>query len=263
MQDVPEGGHAERLELLQRIDRWVEGPMLVLAFVWLVLLVLELVHGLSPGLTTLTTAIWIVFILHFLVELALAPRRLAYLRSHWLTALSLIVPALRIARLAPFLRLLRATRGVRLIRVVGSMNRGMAALGETLGRRGFGYVALATLVVTLVGAAGMFAFERGHPGLQSFGDALWWTAMIITTMGSEHWPHSPEGRLLCLLLSTYAFATFGYVTATLASHFVGRDAASGPPGGAGDETLRQLRDEVRQLRAQVAALTDGLSGPPR
>jgi voltage-gated potassium channel len=263
MQDVPDGGQAERLELLQRIDRWVEGPMLVLAFVWLVLLVLELVRGLSPGLTTLTTAIWIVFILHFLVELALAPRRLAYLRSHWLTVLSLLVPALRMARLAPLLRLLRATRGVRLIKVVGSLNRGMAALGATLGRRGFGYVALATLGVTLVGAAGMFAFEREHAGMQSYGDALWWTAMIITTMGSEHWPRSPEGRLLCLLLSTYAFATFGYVTATLASHFVGRDAASAATTVAAEDTLRQLRDEVRQLRAQVAALGEGRSGPPR
>ncbi len=43
-------------------------------------------------------------------------------------------------------------------------------------------------------------------------------------MGSDYWPRTPEGRILCLLLALYAFAVFGYVTATLASYFIGRDA---------------------------------------
>lgn len=34
-----------------------------------------------------------------------------------------------------------------------------------------------------------------------------------------------EGRTLCVLLSIYAFAVFGYVTAALASFFIGRGAA--------------------------------------
>lgn len=263
MQDATRPGQAERLELLERIDRWLEAPMLVLALLWLVLLVVELLYGLSPGLVTLTTAIWIAFLLHFLIELFLAPRKLEYLRTHWLTAVSLVVPALRMARLAPLLRLLRATRSLRLLKVVGSLNRGMGALGATLGRRGFGYVVTLTLLVTLVGAAGIFALERENAGLRDFGDALWWTAMIMTTMGSEYWPRSPEGRLLCLLLSVYAFAMFGYVTATLASHFVGRDAASEASDVAGERTLRELRDEVAQLRAQIGTLTDRLSGPSR
>jgi voltage-gated potassium channel len=46
----------------------------------------------------------------------------------------------------------------------------------------------------------------------------------MTTMGSGYWPESAEARVLCLLLALYAFAVFGYVTAALASFFVGRDA---------------------------------------
>lgn len=59
------------------------------------------------------------------------------------------------------------------------------------------------------------AFEDQVPGgLKSYGVALWWTAM----------PQTAEGRVLCFLLSLYGFGVFGYVTAVLASFFIGRDA---------------------------------------
>lgn len=89
-----------------------------------------------------------------------------------------MLPALRLLRIARLARLLR------LVRVVSSLNRGMRALRSSMQRRGFGYVVGLTLVVTLVGAAGMFAFENEivqEGGFQHYGDALWWTAMIMTT----------------------------------------------------------------------------------
>jgi voltage-gated potassium channel len=255
----------ERLELLERVDRWMELPMLVLAWVWLLLLVLELVRGFTPQLAALSTAVWAIFILHFALEFTLAPRKAAYLRTNWLTALSLLIPALRIARVAPLVRAFRAARGVRLIRVITSLNRGMRSLGASLGRRGFGYVVALTFVVTLVGAAGIYEFERLAPrGPASYGEALWWTAMIMTTMGSEYWPHTVEGRLLCVLLALYAFAIFGYVSATLATYFIGRDAADEAAEVAGAHSLRRVHDEIRLLRAEIAALRrdDGPARPP-
>ena len=253
----------ERLELLERIDRWMEAPMLALAFVWLALLVVELVNGADPGLEMVATAIWVVFVLHFAVEFVLAPRKLRYLREHWLTAASLVVPALRIARLAPFVRMFRAARGLRLVKVVGSLNRGMRALGASMGRRGFGYVSVLTLLVTLVGAAGMYALEpRDSRAWQSYGDALWWTAMLMTTMGSEYWPSSTEGRLLCLLLSLYAFAVFGYVTATLATHFIGRDAENEAAEVVGRRDVQALRSELAALRDELAAQRRNRTGDP-
>lgn len=44
-------------------------------------------------------------------------------------------------------------------------------------------------------------FERGalpRGGIDSYGTALWWTAMILTTMGSDYWPKTAEGRILCV-----------------------------------------------------------------
>ena len=250
----------ERGELLERIAEWFELPMIVLGFVWLVLVGIELLWerfwSQNPFLGTLSTAIWVTFVFNFTVELILAPRKIAYFRSHWLTALSLIVPALRVFRIFRVMRVLRAARGMRLVRVVGSVNRGMRALGASMGRRGFGYVVALTVIVTFSGAAGMYAFENDRPGaFRSYGEALWWTAMIMTTMGSAHWPESPEGRVLCVILALYAFAVFGYVTATLATYFVGRDADSEEAEVAGARDVRELRAEIAALRAEIEKLT--------
>ena len=83
-----------------------------------------------------------------------------------------------------------------MLRVVSSLNRGMRALGASLSRRGFGYLITLTVLVTLAGAAGIYAFENVvSGGMQSYGEALWWTAMVITTMGSQYWPETVEPGL--------------------------------------------------------------------
>ncbi len=40
----------ERLEILQQLEDWLEMPMIVLSFVWLILFILEMVLGISPFL---------------------------------------------------------------------------------------------------------------------------------------------------------------------------------------------------------------------
>jgi voltage-gated potassium channel len=189
------------------------------------------------------------------VRLGLAPEKLAYLRRNWVSALALVLPALRVARVGQlwrFARITRASRGLRLARVLGSVNRGLRTLRRTLRRRGFGYVVLATLLIDVVGAAAMYAFEQpfgGGPGLPDYPTALWWTTMLLTTVGSEYWPRTPEGRLLCVLLSVYAVAVFGYLAATLASFFVGRDAAQG--NHPATSAVRDLRQEIAELRREL------------
>ena len=137
----------------------------------------------------------------------------------------------------------------------------MRALGASLRRRGFGYVVALTVLVIFAGAAGMYAFENGASGgLNSYGEALWWTAMVMTTMGSQYWPQTFEGRVLCFFLALYAFAVFGYVTATLATFFVGRDAENNEAELAGAKELAALREELIALRDDIRALSRHISG---
>lgn len=217
----------ERLGTLADLEEWLRAPMLGLSAIWLALVVLEFAWGTSGTLETLGLGIWVIFIAEFALRLTLAPDRWRFLRHNWLSVLALVAPALRLLRGFQLLRFTRATRGVKLVRVVGSANRGMNALRSTMERRGIGYVLALTGLVNVLGAAGMYAFEgaaEAEGGFTSFGEALWWTSMLLTTMGSAYWPATAEGRVLCLLLAIYAFAVFGYITAAFASFFVGRDA---------------------------------------
>lgn len=219
----------ERWKFTARLVRALEAPMLVLSGIWSVLLVIEFTRGLSPWLGTLNDVIWIAFIAQFAIEFAAAPNKRVYLQKRWITALSLALPAfrlLRLVRIARVARVARAARGLRLARLLGAMNRTMRTIALGFGRRGLNYLVLLTAVVAVTGAAGMYRFELdapGGPGFADYGTALWWTAMLLTTMGSDYWPRTPEGRLLCLFIAVYAFAVFGYVTAAIAAYFVGQD----------------------------------------
>ena len=254
----------EQSEILQQLEDWLEIPMLLLSFVWLALFVVELIWQLSPLLDVLGITIWIAFILDFGLKFFLAPRKLAYLKQNWLTALALALPALRVLRVVKVMRAfqtVRAVRGLRLLRVMTRTNRGMRALAASVNRRGFGYVVGLTAIVTLIGAAGMYAFENEVPEstLKDYGTALWWTAMVVITMGSDYFPNTPEGRTLCFFLALYGFAVFGYVTATLATFFVGRDAENPNAEVAGAQAIAELQAEITALRTEIQTL---LRQPP-
>ena len=252
----PRPSKQERLSALEQLEAWVHVPMLVLSVVWLVLVIVELVWGSSRLLEVFGTAIWIVFLAEFAIRLAVAPDRLDFLQSNWLSVIALLAPAFRLVRVLRVLRFARAARGLRLVRIVGTANRSMNALRASLGRRRLGFVLVLTVVVAMLGAGGMLAFEPAGEvpgGFTGYGDALWWTGMLLTSLGSEFWPKTLEGRLLCLLLSLYGFAVFGYITASFASFFIGRDAAAPEGEMVGAADLRLLRGEIAQLRQDLAA----------
>ena len=118
----------------------------------------------------LNVAIWALFVLHFLLRVVHATR---------------------------------ADRGVRLIRVVSSANRGMRTLGRVLSRRELSYILVLTLLGNLRGAADILAFERESAGGRNNGyeSALWWTAMTLNTMSADFFPLTLEGWLPGLLLA--------------------------------------------------------------
>ena len=150
---------SSRREILEQLEDWIETPMLVLSFLWLALVLVELVWGTSDLLDVFGTAIWVVFILEFLLRLALAPEKGDFLTRNWITIIALVVPAFRILWAFRLVRVARAARGLRLVRVVGTANRGMRALRASMRRRGVGYVLALSVLVTFLGAGGMLACE--------------------------------------------------------------------------------------------------------
>lgn len=246
--------HRQRLVLLAQVLKMSEPIMILLGFAWMVLLLIDLVRGLTSQLVIVSNIIWGIFIIDFTIKLLIAPQKGEFLKKNILTIVSLVIPALRVFRISMFfrfMRVIRATRSIRLARIITSLNRGIRTLNRTLRRRAFGYIMIVTLIILLTGAGGMYAFES-HSNITSYWHALWWTAMLMTTMGSEFWPQTPEGRILCLALAIYGFAIFGYITATIASFFIGRDAESSNGEIAGTKQIRQLEKEIQMLRKELS-----------
>lgn len=244
----------ERSELLDHLQTLLEPAMVTLGFIFLVLLLFDFA---SDGLSAIAQrrvdwafqAIWVVFLLDFGLRFIVAPEKGAFLRHNWFGAISLAVPFLRPLRA---LRAARALRSLRLFRLIGGLNRGIRVIRQVTRGRQFAYVTVLTVLVTLAGAVGVLYFDRDVPGAQieTLGEAVWWSAAMVTTINNEKYVVSPEARTIAILQRVYAVSVFGYVTATIASYLVGKQVPTGEP--AGDPA--DVRTEIRALREELSAL---------
>jgi len=242
----------ERSELLDHLQAILEPAMTVLGLVFLVLLLLDYASvGLSAAgqvrLDRSLQGIWVVFLLDFGIRFAVAPAKRPFLRHNWLAAVSLALPFLRPLRA---FRAARALRSLSLVRLLGGLNRGMRVLRHVTRGRQFAYVGLLTVVVVLAGAVGVLSFDRGIAGapIQTFGDALWWSSAMVTTINNEKYAVSAEARTIAVLQRIYAVSVFGFITGSIASYFIGTAKAAGP-----------TVDETVAVRAELAALREDLA----
>jgi voltage-gated potassium channel len=231
-----------------------ERPMLILSFAWLIITFTELVNGMNPVLSWLGTSIWVAFILFFLIRVFTTAHPRSFMKANWLFLVALLVSILRFI---PFLqtftlaRALTATFGLQVLWIFVSADFGLRTLRRAMDRRGAGYAIALTPLVVAAGSAGMLNLERGAPdvqGIHTYPKALWWTAMQITNIGSGYRPVTAGGQMLCPGISICAAAMFGYLTAILATLFVGRDAKDPGSEIAGQRSVQELQQEIVLLR---------------
>lgn len=162
------------------------------------------------ALTLAGWSIWAVFLIEFLTKLWLAPRRGRFLRRHWLQALALLVPFLRIVR---YLRLLRLGRALPAARIASSSYR-TAGTARRLLRSRLAYLLAIIFVAAIALAELAFLFERDSPrgAFGSFGDAVLWSFSVVIAGQGDPVPNSLGARLA--MLSGFAFGVV--VVATLA-----------------------------------------------
>ncbi len=242
---------AAREELREKLDRYLDLP-LALASVVVVLLIIVQLSGEVSGswqrrLEVLSWGLWSLFLLEFLIKFALAPVKRRYVREHWLDVLVVLLPFLRFLRVA---RVLRATRTLPVLRLLIFGGRGSESTLALLKRRRLGQLAIISVMVILLGAAVGFLLEEDAPGSQikTFGDALWWSATIVTTVASELYPVTVGGRILAFLLMIYAIGIFSYFIGAIASVLVESDARRAKETE-GKESLDLSRRELEALRS--------------
>jgi len=230
---TPDTSHRE--ELVHRLERITEMPLLILAFVMIPLLIGPMVWELSPQEETTFIAldyfIWAIFAIDLIIKVAISPQRLIYLRRHWLEVLVVVVPffrPLRILRIFVFGS--RAWVGMRrLVNIDFILVYGIGLV-----------IIAATVVASVEGGA--------EASIHSFADALWWAVVTITTVGyGDMVPITVAGRAVAFVLMLGGIAFFSGVTANLASFLIkGHDAEK--------KALSQLVKEVEGLRQEVSKL---------
>ena len=78
---------------------------------------------------------------------------------------------------------------------------------------------LATVMLCTYFAALLFyEYEAPvNPSVAGFGDALWWAAMNLTTVGAEIFPVTAIGKVICVLLPILGTAMFPVLTVYITS----------------------------------------------
>jgi voltage-gated potassium channel len=175
-------------------------------------------------------AAWAAFGVDYLCRLLLAERKRWFIWHNLLDLASLALPVLR-----P-LRLLRL---VALIRVV---NRKTTA---SLHGRVAIYVSVSAVLLVFVASLAVLDAERGRPhaNINTFGDALWWSATTVMTVGyGDRFPVTTSGRFIAVGLMIGGITLLGAVTASIASWLIAR-----------------VRDEDASTEARINTRIDELS----
>jgi voltage-gated potassium channel len=99
------------------------------------------------------------------------------------------------------------------------------------------------------GAVALWSLEKGvNSQLHSFGDALWWSVVTITTVGyGDITPVTPEGRIVGGALAVVGLGLIGYLSSQLTLLWIGQEEAAVDATAAEVAALRQELEELRRL----------------
>jgi voltage-gated potassium channel len=234
----------ENTERLRRFEDRMTYPLLVSAVVPLLL-------GDSSGWVadSVLVATWLVFVYDLIMHMRLRPH---YLRTHYgkfdlvvviITAPWFLIPGMGYSRLLVLARLGRLARLI---------------VGTKAGRRAFqrvGKVGIFATAMVGVTALAVFQAERStNPEFSTFGDALWWAFVTVTTVGyGDKVPSTTSGRFVAAVLMVTGIAVLGVLAGILAELF--RIAPPPPPSSPPTaEAPPDVADELAALREQLVSL---------
>lgn len=225
-----------------RWERATEIPLLIAGFAFLFAYSWQVLASPSTAVYAAmewaTIIVWVFFGIDYLARLVLTKNRLRWFFKNIFDFLVIVLPPLRPLKL------------LRLVLLVRVFQRHAPVLVRN---RILSFATLATVLLTYIAALAVLEAERKFGEITSFGDALWWSLVTITTVGyGDYTPVTGVGRTIAVGLMFGGIVLLGIVVGTLSSWIV--ESVTEDTEEAIDETaasVMELRDEVRQLRSAL------------
>ena len=165
----------------------------------------------------MTFQFWVclVFLTDFFIELFLSPKKWSYFKSHWVFLLLSI----------PYLNILNITNihvshdAMYVLRFVPLL-RGVLALGIVLNYISHNkfvsiFITYISILVLVTYFASIIFYQMEHtinPGVITYWEAFWWGCTQVTTLGSDIYPVTTIGKILCCVLSGMGIIMFPLFT---------------------------------------------------
>ena len=238
-----------------RVSEWpLAAAALVFFGIYAWLVIGEPPTALEITIEVVLVIIWVMFVVDYVARLVLTTNRLQWFVRH-LHLLAIVI--------LPFFRPLYL---IRLVSLVGLLSKASAFRGQVTM-----YLVTASSMLILIASVAILDVEQDAPGalITSFGDAIWWAFVTITTVGyGDLYPVTTAGRLVAAGLMVAGIALLGSVTATFASWFVERVAAPATSEAATtseadtDEPESDPGDDPQPAAEASAASSRGSGGTP-
>lgn len=212
-----------------RYARWEQRTEIPLFLASLVFLAAYAARVLAVGMPSFwrdvcvytNIALWVMFAVDYTVRWRLfGGRFLHFARTHFLHTVVVILPLLRPLRIVPLYDVIQRRQGQPRI---------------SLHARVIAYASLATLLLGFAGSLAVYQAERGAPDatMKTFGDALWWAAATLTTVGyGDITPVTRRGRTIATVMMAGGLALLGAVTGSFSSWLLqifSRESDTKPP----------------------------------
>ena len=137
----------------------------------------------------------------------------------------------------------------------------MASPGRGKAMQRLGQVGIFAGAMLLLGSWIAYSAERStNPGFATYGDALWWGIVTLTTVGyGDIVPDTEKGRWAGVFLMLTGLATLGVLSGTMASFFrtsrTSTESAPSPPAApaSADAELAEVREQLAAIAERLAA----------
>ena len=256
----------------RRYNNFSSITMFVVYITWLVSTFFTWSPSLSPiyrleGIT-ISLITWGIFALDLFIRFMLDPHKRNFLKRDWPLIIALIFPPLRI---------------ILVIAAVMRVARDRNALAKIVGL----YAVYAVITVVIFGALFTLMFEIDASGanITSYGDAVWWGFVTVTTVGyGDYTPVTIGGRVVAVIIMFTGAAAVGAVTAAVASRFINSASSSsresqesqesqssadprpspskGPTPQQDEPRLEDVLVHLREMEEQVKRIADRLGDSP-